>query len=252
MLNEKLEDGIIIATFEHGKTNSLTLEILRKLRDIVKRANEDDAVKGIVLTGAGRTFCSGFDLPMFMGFKDVKEIGDFFDEGEEILLELFECRKPVVSALNGHAIAGGLIFAMASDYRIVKNHPKISIGMSEIKLGLGLTIAQSEVMQFGYESNKKFRDLMYFGRMLDINSAKEYGIVDEIVEEADLIGRAKEIVKKWIDNPGRAFIKLKEGLKKPTADRIRKRLAEENWKEGFKCFFDKDVRGAIEFVMSMM
>lgn len=252
MLNEKLEDGIIIATFEHGKTNSLTLEILRKLRDIVKRANEDDAVKGIVLTGAGRTFSSGFDLPMFMGFKDVKEIGDFFDEGEEILLALFECRKPVVSALNGHAIAGGLIFAMATDYRIVKNHPKISIGMSEIKLGLGLTIAQSEVMQFGYESNKKFRDLMYFGRMLDINSAKEYGIVDEIVEEADLIGRAKEIVKKWIDNPGRAFIKLKEGLKKPTADRIRKRLAEENWKEGFKCFFDKDVRGAIEFVMSMM
>ncbi len=252
MLNEKLEDGIIIATFEHGKTNSLTLEILRKLRDIVKKSNEDDAVKGIVLTGAGRTFCSGFDLPMFMGFKDVKEVGDFFDEGEEILLELFECRKPVVSALNGHAIAGGLIFAMATDYRIVKNHPKITIGMSEIKLGLALTIAQSEVMQFGYDSNKKFRDLMYFGRMLDINSAKEYGIVDEIVEEADLIPRAKEIVKKWIDNPGRAFIKLKEGLKKPTADRIRKRLAEENWKEGFKCFFDKDVRGAIEFVMAMM
>lgn len=252
MLNEKLEDGIIIATFEHGKTNSLTLEILRKLRDIVKKSNKDDAVKGIVLTGAGRTFCSGFDLPMFMGFKDVKEVGDFFDEGEEILLELFECRKPVVSALNGHAIAGGLIFAMATDYRIVKNHPKITIGMSEIKLGLALTIAQSEVMQFGYDSNKKFRDLMYFGRMLDINGAKEYGIVDEIVEEADLIPRAKEIVKKWIDNPGRAFIKLKEGLKKPTADRIRKRLAEENWKEGFKCFFDKDVRGAIEFVMAMM
>jgi enoyl-CoA hydratase/carnithine racemase len=107
-------------------------------------------------------------------------------------------------------------------------------------------------MQFGYESNKKFRDLMYFGRMLDINGAKEYGIVDEIVEESDLIGRAKEIVEKWIDNPGRAFIKLKEGLKKPTADRIRKRLAEENWKEGFKCFFDNDVRGAIEFVMAMM
>jgi enoyl-CoA hydratase/carnithine racemase len=252
MLNERIEDGIIIATFEYGKTNSLTLDMLRTLRNIVKKANEDDAVKGIILTGAGRSFCSGFDLPMFMGFKGINEVGDFFDEVELILVELFECRKPVVSAINGHAIAGGLIFAMASDYRIVKNHPKISIGMSEIKLGLALTIAQSEVMQFGYESNKKFRDLMYFGRMLDINSAKEYGIVDEIVEEADLIGRAKEIVKKWIDNPGRAFIKLKEGLKKPTADRIRKRLAEENWKEGFKCFFDKDVRGAIEFVMSMM
>jgi enoyl-CoA hydratase/carnithine racemase len=252
MLNEKIEDGIIIATFEYGKTNSLTLEMLRTLRAMVKRANEEDAIKGIILTGAGRSFCSGFDLPMFMGFKDIKAVGDFFDEAEEILVELFECHKPVVSAINGHAIAGGLIFAMASDYRIVKNHPKITIGMSEIKLGLALTIAQSEIMQFGYDSHKKFRDLMYFGRMFDINAAKEYDIVDEIVEDADLIPRAKKIVLKWIDNPGRAFIKLKEGLKKPTADRIRKRLAEEDWKPGFKCFFDKDVRGAIEFVMAMM
>jgi enoyl-CoA hydratase/carnithine racemase len=252
MLNERIEDGIIIATFEYGKTNSLTLEMLRTLRAMVKRANEEDAIKGIILTGAGRSFCSGFDLPMFMGFKDIKAVCDFFDEAEEILVELFECHKPVVSAINGHAIAGGLIFAMASDYRIVKNHPKITIGMSEIKLGLALTIAQSEIMQFGYDSHKKFRDLMYFGRMFDINAAKEYDIVDEIVEDADLIPRAKKIVSKWIDNPGRAFIKLKEGLKKPTADRIRKRLAEEDWKPGFQCFFDKDVRGAIEFVMAMM
>jgi enoyl-CoA hydratase/carnithine racemase len=252
MLNEKIEDGIIIATFENGKTNSITMEMLRTLKAMVKRTNEEDAIKGIILTGAGRTFCSGFDLPMFMGFQNIKEIIEFFDEEEEILVELFMCKKPVISAMNGHAIAGGLIFAMASDYRIVKNHPKITIGMSEIKLGLALTIAQSEVMRFGYDSDKKFRDLMYFGKMLDIKGAKEYDIVDEIVEEADLIPRAKEIVKKWIDNPGRAFMKLKEGLKKPTADRIRKRIVEENWKDGFKCFFDKDVRGAIEFVMAMM
>jgi enoyl-CoA hydratase/carnithine racemase len=252
MLNQRIEDGIIIVTFENGKTNSLTLEMLRDLRAVVKKANEDYSVKGIILTGAGKTFCSGFDLPMFMGFKDIDAVGNFFDEVELILVELFECQKPVISAINGHAIAGGLIFAMASDYRIVKNHPKISIGMSEIKLGLALTIAQSEIMQFGYDSHKKFRDLMYFGRMLDVNSAKEYGIADEIVEEADLISRAKAVISKWIDNPGRAFTKLKEGLKKPTADRIRKRLQEEDWKPAFKCFFDKDVRGAIEFVMSMM
>jgi enoyl-CoA hydratase/carnithine racemase len=228
------------------------MEMLRGLRAMVKRANEDDAIKGIILTGAGRAFCSGFDLPMFMGFKDLDAVTTFFDEAELILVELFECRKPVISAINGHAIAGGLIFAMASDYRVVKNHPKITIGMSEIRLGLALSLAQSEIMQFGYDSKKRFRDLMYFGKMFDVNAAKEYGIADELVEDADLIPRAKEVIKTWIDHPGRAFIKLKEGLKKPTADRIRKRLAEEDWKPAFKCFFDKDVRQAIEFVMSMM
>jgi enoyl-CoA hydratase/carnithine racemase len=252
MLNQRIEDGIIIVTFENGKTNSLDLEMLRDLRNVVKRANEEYAIKGIILTGAGKTFCSGFDLPMFMGFKDLEAVGNFFDEVELILVEVFECSKPVVSAINGHAIAGGLIFAMASDYRIVTNHPKVTIGMSEIKLGLALTIAQSEIMQFGYDSHKKFRDLMYFGKMFDVNTAKELGIADELVEGADLIPRAKAVISKWIDNPGRAFTKLKEGLKKPTADRIRKRLAEEDWKPAFNCFFDKDVRGAIEFVMTMM
>jgi len=252
MLNVKNEEGIITVTFENGKTNSLDHEMLRGLRALVKQANEDDSIRGIILTGAGRAFCSGFDLPMFMGFKNLDEVITFFEEAELILVELFECHKPVVSAINGHAIAGGLIFAMASDYRIVKNHPKITIGMSEIKLGLALSLAQSEIMQFGYDSKKKFRDLMYFGKMLNIEGAKEYGIIDEVVEEADLIPRAKTVISKWIDNPGRAFIKLKEGLKKPTADRIRKRLQEEDWRPAFQCFFDKDVRGAIEFVMAMM
>lgn len=252
MLNERIEEGIIIATFENGRTNSITMEMLRALRGIVKRADEDASIRGIILTGAGRTFSGGFDLPMFLGFKDVPEVVAFILEEDEILTEFFECSKPVIAAINGHAVAGGLIFAMAADYRIVKNHPKISLGMSEIKLGLPLSFAQAEVMRFGYDSDKKFRDLMYFARMLDINGAKEYGLVDEIVEDADLIPRAKAVIAQWIDNPGRAFIKLKQSLRKPTADRIRKLIAEENWQESLQCFFDKDVRASLEFVMSMM
>jgi len=253
MLNIKNEEGIIIAEFAHGKQNSITGETLRQLHDIVKQANEDYAVRGIILTGAGRTFCGGFDLPMFMGFKDLDEIKTFFAPAEEILLEVFECKKPVVSAINGHAIAGGLIFAMASDYRIAVNHPKITIGMSEIKLGLALSLAQSAVMRFGFDSDKKFRDMMYFGKMFKVEQAAEFGIVDQMVSDGtELIPAAKKVVGKWIDNPGRAFTKLKEGIKKPVADRVRQQLATENWIEGFKCFFDKDVRGAIEFVMSMM
>ncbi len=252
MLNVRNEEGIIIAEFDHGKVNSITGETLKKLRGIVKSANEDDSIRGIILTGAGRTFSGGFDLPMFLGFKTIEEIVAFFEEEEEILIELFMCRKPVVSAINGHAIAGGLIVAMASDYRIAKNHPKINLGMSEIKIGLPLSLAQAEIMRFGFDSDRKYRDMMYFGRMLKVEQAKEFGIVDEIVEEADLLPRAKKIVSKWIDNPGRSFIKLKEGLKKPAADRIRQRLAGEDWRGTLNCFFDKDVRGALEFVLSMM
>ena len=252
MLKERTEDGIVIATFEKERTNSIDMEVLRNLKAIVKKVNEDDALKGLILTGSGKLFSSGFDLPMFLDFKDVKEIIDFIYEEEEILTELFMCKKPVVSAMNGSTIAAGLLFSMAADYRIVTNHPKIKINMSEIKLGLPLSIAQSEIMKFGLESNKLFRDVMYFAKMFDVTKALELGIVDEIVEGDELIERAKKIVVTWIDNPGRAFIKLKEGYRKPVADRIRKRIDEENWQESLNCFFDENVRATLEFVQKMM
>jgi enoyl-CoA hydratase/carnithine racemase len=252
MLKERIEDGIVIATFEKERTNSIDMEVLRDLKAIVKKVNEDEALKGIILTGSGKLFSSGFDLPMFMDFKDIKEVTDFITEEDGILTDLFMCKKPVVSAMNGSTIAAGLIFSMAADYRIVTNHPKIKINMSEIKLGLPLSIAQSEIIRFGLESNKLFRDVMYFGKMFDVTKALELGIVDEVVEGDELLERAKTIISRWIDNPGRAFIRLKEGLRKPIADRIRKRIAEENWQEGLTCFFNKDVRATLEFVQQMM
>ncbi|HDP24396.1 MAG TPA: enoyl-CoA hydratase/isomerase family protein [Deltaproteobacteria bacterium] len=251
MLKERIEDNIIIATFDNGKTNSITRETLYALRAVVRKAHED-SIKGIILTGQGKIFCSGFDLPMFLGFKDLDEIVEFFTEEEEILLELFLCPKPVVVAMNGHAVAGGLIFSMAADYRIVKNHPKISLGMSEIKLGLPLSFAQAEIIRFGFESDRKFRDLIFFGRMIDVTEARDLALVDEVVEEADLLPRAKAVISQWIDNPGRAFIKLKEVLRKPTADRIRESLDREPWQETLNCFFNPEVRSSLEFVRSMM
>lgn len=251
MINERIEDNIVIAVFEHGKNNSITLETLRQLKAIVRKVNDDVCLKGIVFTGAGKAFSDGFDLPMFLGFKDVEEVIAFFNEEEEILLDLFMCSKPVIAAINGHAVAAGMIVSMACDYRIVKDHPRIKIGMSEIKIGLPLSVAQTEIMRFGLDSDRKYRDIMYFGAMLDVIKARELGVVDEVVEEERLIPRAKEIVCTFIDNPGRAFIKLKEGLKKPTADRIRMRLSAENWRESLAFFFDKDVRSTLEFVQKM-
>ena len=252
MINKTIEDNIVIVEFAHGKTNSFTLDLLRHLSEIVKDVNENKKLKGLVLTGSGRFFSSGFDLPMFLSFKDHNAVVEFFNEEEPVLLDLFMCKKPVVSAINGHAAAGGLIFAMASDYRIVKNHPKIKIGMSEIKIGLPLTIAQAEIMLFGLNSNRLYRDIMFFGEMIDVTKAKEWGVVDEIVEEDALLSRAKEIVSLWIDTPARPFISLKYSMKRAVAKSIRKGLKEEDWRSPLKRFFEKSVRDTLEFVQTSM
>lgn len=253
MLKEKIEDNIVIAVLSNGKTNSVTFETLSQLDLIVKKVNEDESLKGIVLTGEGRFFSSGFHLPMFLGFKNHGEVVDFFLKEEEILINFFACKKPVVSAINGHCAAAGLILSMAADYRIAKYHPKIRLGMSEIKIGLALSIAQNEIMRFGLDTDKKFRDVMYFGEMFGVEKAKEMGMVDEIVNDDDeLIRRAKEIVALWIDTPSRPFITMKKLLKKDTVDRIRERLKDPEWKEALHCFFREDVRATFEFVQASM
>ncbi|MDY0360311.1 MAG: enoyl-CoA hydratase/isomerase family protein [Desulforegulaceae bacterium] len=250
MIKERIEDNILIAVLTDGKTNSIDFETLKQIDACVEKVNTDDNIKGLVLTGEGKFFSSGFNLPMFLGFKNVDEAVDFFNQEEEFLVNYFMCKKPVVCAMNGHSAAAGMIFAMASDYRIVANHPKIKLGMSEIKIGLPLTLAQSQIMRFGLDTDKKFRNIMYFGEMYGPEKSKELGLVDEVVESDDLLNRAKAIVSLWIDTPNRPFIRMKEVLKKEFAEKIQKRLKEENWQEGMSCFFQKDVRDILSFVQA--
>lgn len=252
MFVETIEDDIKIVTLKNGKTNPFNREMLERLKEIIDEVNANPTPKGIILTGDGRFFSSGFDLPIFINFKDTKEAVEFFEMEEAVLLSLFTCEKPVVSAINGHCAAAGLIYSMAADYRIAKDHPKIKIGMTEVKIGLPLTIAQHEVMRFGFDGNLKFRDVMYFGNMFGVEQAKEMQLIDEVVAEDQLINRAKQVITQWIDTPNRPFIRMKQLLRMDTARRIARKLKEENWHEGMNCFFKDDVRQTLEFVQASM
>jgi len=252
MLETYVEDDIQVVKLHHPPTNPINYEMLEQLNDIVRTVNDNPSPKGLILTGEGRFFSSGFDLPIFINFKDLDAAEQFFAFEEAVLLSLFSCSKPVVSAINGHAAAAGLIYSMAADYRIVKDHPKIKIGMSEIKIGLPLTIAQHEVMRFGFDGNLKFRDVMFSGQMMDVYKAREMELVDEVVEESALIDRAKQLVSQCIDTPNRPFMRMKELLRMDTARRIQRKLQDENWREGLACFFQEDVRQTLEFVQASM
>ncbi len=253
MLKKEIQDQVLIATLTDQKTNAIDLDTLRQLAEAVNEVNADPAVKGLVLTGEGRFFSSGFSLPMFIDFKTADDVVGFFTEEESTLVDFFTCSKPVVSAMNGHSAAMGMILAMASDYRIVGDHPKIKLGMSEIKIGLALSVAQAAIMRFGLDTNKRFRDVMYFGEMVDPKSAKELEMVDEVVEQDNLISRAKEIVSLWIDTPNRPFVQLKASLKKGTVEAIRTELAAGEWKETLSAaLLNPNVKATLEFVQASM
>ena len=252
MLDSYVADDIQIVKFNNPPTNSITYEMLEGLNDLIGKVNETDSLKGLVLTGEGRFFSSGFDLPIFINFKDLDAAERFFVFEESVLLSLFTCQKPVVSAMNGHSAAAGLIYSMAADYRIITEHPKIKVGMSEIKIGLPLLFAQHEVMRFGFDSNLKFRDVMFSGQMMDVYKARDMALVDELVEADKLLERAGEMISACIDTPNRPFMRMKELLRMDTARRIRRKLDEENWRDGLQTFFQPEVRQTLEFVQASM
>ena len=254
MLTYGVEDGIMVARLDDGATNAVTLETLEALKAAIDAVNDTPEIKGLILTGTGRFFSSGFSLPFFAGFESEDEVVAFFEAEEAILMDLFTCSKPVVSAINGHCAAMGLIMSMAADYRIVKDHPKIKLGMSEIKIGLALSVAQSGVVRFGADSDKKFRDLMYFGEMMDVNRARELELVDELAaDEAALMARAREIVCLWIDTPNRPFIQIKRALKQDTAERIQGELDRGEWKAPLATtLMNPEVKATLEFVQAAM
>ena len=140
MIKQVIEDNILIAKLDNPPTNSITFEALNQMREAIKKVNEDESIKGLIITGEGKFFSSGFHLPTFIAFQNKEDVLDFFNVEEEMLYELFTCKKPVIAAINGHCAAGGFITAMGCDYRIAVDHPKPKMGMTEIKIGLGLQL----------------------------------------------------------------------------------------------------------------
>lgn len=245
----RIEDNIVIFTFNHGKVNSINQETLEAMGEMIDRLNNEKELKGMVLTGTGKYFSGGFDLGTFTSFPSGQAIVDWFKIEEEVLYKLFTCSKPVITAVNGHATAAGMIVSMACDYRYILNNPKIKLGMTEIKIGLALSPAEVEIMKFGLDSDKKYRDVVFGGELFNPATAVQREIFDELVEdEAELINKAKAKVNAFIDLPGRSFIGLKYGEKKDRAAIIREGIDSFDWNILVELFTNEEVVNTLKMV----
>jgi len=253
MLDITVEDNIIIAKLNNPKTNSISFEVLQQLDAVLDRINDEEDIKGLVLIGVGRFFSSGFCLPELTVFTEAQQAIDWFLYEEQVLLKLFTCSKPVISCLNGHAVAGGLIFALTSDYIVALNNDRIKIGMSEIKIGLSLTPIQAEVMRWGLGSVKNYKNIIFKAENTNPISALDLGIIDELVDQEDLLlARAKQKVCSLIDTPSRPFIRLKKSHRRPSVIIMEKMLEECNWQPFGDSFVSEAVKTTLVAVQKSM
>jgi enoyl-CoA hydratase/carnithine racemase len=174
------------------KRNALNFELAKGLLDALRAADADDSVGAIVLTGAGQGFCAGADLSEF------KELGTGLaaEDRAELTMQLHlaftQIQKPVVAAINGHAMGGGAGLAIASDLALMAEGAKL--GYPEPKHGIVAAIVMANlVRQVG---RKAAFELVSLGEPVDAQQALRLGMINKVTSKENLLQEAFEIAQK--------------------------------------------------------
>ena len=182
------------------------------------KAAMDPAVKALIVTGSGSSFSAGVDL--FRVLKDGPDYGRrFLPILDEFLRTTLTFPKPVVAAVNGHAIAGGCILAAACDHRIM-TEGNGRIGIPELAVGVPFPALPLQIMA-ARVADGPLRDLVFTGRTVQIDEAKALGLIDEKCPSGMLMDRAFEVAQQLAAIPAGAFALTKEMFYSPIMARTK-------------------------------
>jgi len=211
MIERKDSDGIRTIKLAHGKVSAIDIELAEALIREMEDAN-DPTVKAVILTGSGSSFSAGVDL--FRVIKDGPDYGRrFLPVLDAMLRAALTLPKPVIAAVNGHAIAGGCILAAACDHRIM-TEGNGRIGIPELAVGVPFPAFPLQIMA-ARVADGSLRDLVYSGRTVLVDEARTMGLIDEKCPSGMLIDRATEVAERLAAIPAGAFALTKEAFYTP-------------------------------------
>lgn len=209
-------DGdVAVLTLDHGRGNTLDTAGCRDL--VLKLGEAADGAKATVLTGSGSLFCAGVDL-LALDEGGAAYVSEFLPALSDLFLELFGFRRPLVAAVNGHAIAGGMVLAAAADHRVAAAGTG-RIGVTELLVGVPFPLAALEILRCAYGTTP-LPALMYSGATLTVDDARARGLVDEVTAPEELLGRARDLAACLGELPADAFAHTKAQLRQPYHERI--------------------------------
>jgi enoyl-CoA hydratase len=211
-------DGIAIVTLAHGRANALDTEFCAALTKAFVKL-KSAKTRAVVLTGQDRMFSAGVNL---IRARDggPRYIRKFLPVLNKMFDTVFYFPKPVVAAINGHAIAGGCVLACCADTRIMARDAG-RMGITELLVGLPFPALAFEVMRF-VAMPPDLPALLYTGETFAPPDAMDRGLIDEIVEPSALLDRAVEAAQKLAGLSPQAFELTKQQLRLDVADRMKK------------------------------
>ena len=205
---KQVSDSVTVVQFDHGPVSALDLEFLLSLRaELAELADSDTAV---VLTGTGSAFSAGVDLFRVLD-GGAAYVAQFIPALSGAFEDIFAYRRPVVAAINGHAIAGGCVIASCADHRVMADG-RGRIGVPELLVGVAFPASALAAVRYA-TGDVGVADLVYSGVTLLPAEALERGLVDEVIPEAELLDRAIAKAEQLASIPAAAFAHTKRSLR---------------------------------------
>src|ERR1700719_2309353 len=188
-LNES--DGIALLTLNRpDKRNAISYELIDDLQHALDAVRNSQS-QILILTGAGKAFCSGMDLDNLKSLVGRTPEQNLADSRTMVSLfrSLYEFPKPTIAAVNGAAIAGGTGLALLCDFTLAV--PEAKFGYTEVRIGFVPAIVSTFLLR--QVGEKRARDLLLTGRIFDAQEAARMGLVSEIVSAENLMSRSREL-----------------------------------------------------------
>jgi len=209
MIRIEDSDAVRVIRIHHGKANALDIELCRELAAAID-AQRTTSARALVLIGDGTIFSAGVDLKRVLD-GGATYVASFLPALRALFDVLFAFPKPVVAAVNGHAIAGGCVIACAADYRLMARGNG-RIGVPELLVGVPFPTIALEIMR-GVARPHELPILLYGGGTFEPEAALGRGLVDRLVDGPTLLDAALTEAGRLAALPGAAFALTKQQLR---------------------------------------
>lgn len=224
MIETILNENILEIVIDSGKGNLLSLQDLITVNDLVVDAEHNVEIHGVLMTGKGRSFSAGLDLPSQSGALDVDACMDCFCALDKLLVNLFSFSKPLIAAVNGHSVGAGLLLHLCADHAIAADDKRIKIGLPELSLGLTIDAVMVNLIRYSISSDKELQKILFSGDLFDPLRALQLTMIDEIITDERLhdaaLNHCKQLIKKGLP----AFRATKKTLRHVTMQQMKSAL----------------------------
>ena len=219
-----MNEDVAILRLQGGKANAMSSEVLDLIERLIDRFEASEA-RAAVLVGYERYFSAGLALPLLVDLER-PAMKAFIDRFGEVMLRVFRCARPMVAAINGHAIAGGCVLALQCDWRVMVDAPEARIGLNETQLGIGLPSSVLEPLKLAVPA-ASLVPIAYEGLLFAPSEAQRLGLVHQLAPAAELEARATARARALATVPSTAVAQVKLGLRRPALEAIARHAAGE-------------------------